>query len=153
MLRSLIEGKAVENECEVIVINRWEPTSQICSACGHCEGKQPLSVREWQCSNCGVIHDRDINTAKSARRRACGEQKNACGGEVRRTFVRFCLRSRNPPESNTGEILMFERRNPGASVISPPQRGAPATGADGSHQSMGSVPRRVDASGMASRPE
>ena len=46
-----------------VKISRWYPSSQICSACGHQDGKKALSVREWVCSECGTIHDRDINAA------------------------------------------------------------------------------------------
>ena len=35
----------------------------ICSECGHHIDKLDLSIREWQCSDCGSIHDRDINAA------------------------------------------------------------------------------------------
>jgi len=44
-------------------VSRWFPSSQICSFCGHRGSKKSLSVREWDCSECGVIHDRDINAA------------------------------------------------------------------------------------------
>ncbi|WP_287289396.1 zinc ribbon domain-containing protein, partial [Okeania sp. SIO2B9] len=41
----------------------WEPTSQKCSCCGFKGGKLDLSVREWECLNCGTKHDRDENAA------------------------------------------------------------------------------------------
>ena len=48
---------------EVIKIDTWFPSSQICSNCGHKDGKKALSVREWTCPACGVHHERDINAA------------------------------------------------------------------------------------------
>lgn len=44
-------------------IDRWFPSSQICSECGHRDGKKPLHVREWVCPECGSVLDRDINAA------------------------------------------------------------------------------------------
>jgi len=44
-------------------IDRFYASSQICSACGHKDGKKTLDVREWECSNCGEHHDRDFNAA------------------------------------------------------------------------------------------
>ena len=46
-----------------VKVNRWYPSSQICSSCGHLDGKKALNIREWTCSECGAIHDRDINAA------------------------------------------------------------------------------------------
>lgn len=48
---------------EVIKIDTWFPSSQICSNCGHKDGKKALSVREWDCPKCGTHHERDINAA------------------------------------------------------------------------------------------
>ena len=48
---------------EVIKINTWFPSSQICSNCGYNDGKKTLNVREWTCPNCGIHHDRDINAS------------------------------------------------------------------------------------------
>ena len=45
MFRTLLEYKVGQYGREVRVISRWEPTSQRCSACGHQDGKKPLSVR------------------------------------------------------------------------------------------------------------
>lgn len=58
-----LEYKSARYSRNLIKINQWYPSSQICSSCGHQDGKKALSVREWVCSNCGVLHDRDINAA------------------------------------------------------------------------------------------
>ncbi|NEQ77146.1 MAG: IS200/IS605 family element transposase accessory protein TnpB [Okeania sp. SIO2C9] len=61
--RTFLEGKAEKYGRDFRVINRWEPTSQICSNCGFKGGKLDLQVREWECLNCGAKHDRDENAA------------------------------------------------------------------------------------------
>ncbi len=60
--------KLEEEGKELIRIDRWYPSSQICSSCGtiHPEVKN-LNVREWFCDNCLQYHDRDINAAKNIR--------------------------------------------------------------------------------------
>lgn len=45
-------------------------TTQTCSNCGTLPDSRPsgiagLGIREWQCSNCGCFHDRDVNAAKN----------------------------------------------------------------------------------------
>ena len=62
---------------------RFEPTSQVCSACGVKDGPKPLHVREWQCGACGTVHDRDVNAAKNVLALGRRESLNACGGQVR----------------------------------------------------------------------
>ena len=47
----------------IIKIDALYPSSQICSNCGHKDGKKILSIREWTCPICGVHHERDINAA------------------------------------------------------------------------------------------
>jgi putative transposase len=49
----------------VIRVDRWAPTSKVCSGCGHRMGEMPLSVRSWTCPECGSEHDRDLNAAKN----------------------------------------------------------------------------------------
>lgn len=63
--RTLCEAKAEKYGRDFRVINRWEATSQKCSCCGFKGGKLDLSVRKWECANCGTFHDRDINAAKN----------------------------------------------------------------------------------------
>ena len=58
-----LEYKAEWYGREVIKIDTWYPSSQICSNCGHKDGKKALSIREWTCHQCGTHHERDINAA------------------------------------------------------------------------------------------
>ena len=67
--RTMLEAKAEMYGRDVVVISRWEPTSQTCSSCGEKTlqkkaGMEGLKIREWLCSNCGSLHDRDVNAAK-----------------------------------------------------------------------------------------
>jgi putative transposase len=64
-------------------IGRFEPTSQVCSACGARDGPKPLHVREWTCRECGKLHDRDVNAAKNIAALGRREAENARGGQVR----------------------------------------------------------------------
>ncbi|EGO8494310.1 IS200/IS605 family element RNA-guided endonuclease TnpB [Enterococcus faecalis] len=48
---------------EIIKIDKWFPSSQICSECGHKDGKKSLDIREWTCPICHTHHDRDINAS------------------------------------------------------------------------------------------
>ncbi|WP_282691899.1 RNA-guided endonuclease TnpB family protein [Streptomyces sp. CC208A] len=62
---SMLEYKAIKHGRHFGRVGRFEPTSQVCSACGIKDGPKPLSVREWACGECGAVHDRDINAAKN----------------------------------------------------------------------------------------
>lgn len=48
---------------ELIKVDQWFPSSQICSGCGHKDGKKSLDIREWTCPLCSAHHDRDINAS------------------------------------------------------------------------------------------
>jgi putative transposase len=64
-------------------VGRFEPTSQLCSACGVKDGPKPLHVRQWQCGACGTVHDRDVNAAQNIVALGRRETQNAGGGDVR----------------------------------------------------------------------
>ena len=77
-LRSQLEYKAAWYGRQIIVIDRWFPSSQLCSACGQQTGPRgDLAVRSWKCSACGAAHDRDVNAAKNIL--AAGLAVSVCG--------------------------------------------------------------------------
>ena len=83
---SMLEYKAGLYGREFHRIGRFEPTSQVCSACGAKDGPKPLHIRAWRCSGCGAHLDRDINAADNVAR-AAGLAVTACGAQVRPGFA------------------------------------------------------------------
>lgn len=64
--RRQLEYKAAWYGKQVVAVDRFFPSSQLCSACGaQWSGTKDLSVREWACPVCGATHDRDVNAAKN----------------------------------------------------------------------------------------
>ncbi|MEV8635891.1 RNA-guided endonuclease TnpB family protein [Streptosporangium sp. NPDC051023] len=63
-LRRMLEYKAAWYGRELLVADRWLPSSRLCSACGTRQDEMPLSVRDWVCA-CGAAHDRDVNAARN----------------------------------------------------------------------------------------
>lgn len=63
-------------------VDRWLPSSKMCSACGHVLDILPLRVRYWACPVCGVAHDRDHNAAMNILAAGRAERRNACGADV-----------------------------------------------------------------------
>jgi putative transposase len=79
---SMLEYKARLYGREFHRIRRFEPTSQVCSACGVKDSPKPLHVRTWQCQACRAWLDRDINAAVNVAT-AAGLAVTACGAQVR----------------------------------------------------------------------
>jgi putative transposase len=80
---AMLEYKAARYGRTFARIGRFEPTSQVCSACGVKDEPKPLSVREWGCPHCGTVHDRDVNAAINILAAGRADRLNACGGTVR----------------------------------------------------------------------
>ncbi|AGP53478.1 RNA-guided endonuclease InsQ/TnpB family protein, partial [Streptomyces rapamycinicus] len=79
-LRMMLEYKCAWYGRELVVIDRWFPSSKLCGNCGTVREKLPLNVREWTC-DCGAVHDRDVNAARNIL--AAGLAASACGDGVR----------------------------------------------------------------------
>ncbi|WP_437051793.1 RNA-guided endonuclease InsQ/TnpB family protein [Streptomyces sp. enrichment culture] len=91
---TMLEYKAARYGRTFVKIGRFEPTSQVCSACGVQDGPKPLNVRVWTCGACGTVLDRDINAAVNVAK-AAGLAVTACGARVRPGLV-------SAPRSETG---------------------------------------------------
>lgn len=60
----MLEYKAEHCGRKILYVDRFFPSSQMCSCCGVINpALKDLKVREWKCPSCGAYHDRDINSA------------------------------------------------------------------------------------------
>ncbi|WJK38203.1 transposase [Solwaraspora sp. WMMA2056] len=78
--RTMLAYKADWYGRDLVVVDRWFPSTRLCSACGELAERMPLTVRSWTC-RCGQTHDRDVNAARNIL--AEGLSVIACGGGVR----------------------------------------------------------------------
>jgi putative transposase len=60
-----LEYKTEKFQSKLILVNRFFPTSQICSDCGTHRHKMPLKSRVYYCPECGYTADRALNAAKN----------------------------------------------------------------------------------------
>jgi putative transposase len=63
-LRRMLEYKCQWYGRELRFVDRWYPSSKLCSTCGALQASMPLSIRTWVCT-CGAVHDRDVNAARN----------------------------------------------------------------------------------------
>jgi putative transposase len=61
----ILEHVAQKENKEVKKIDRYFPSSQTCSECGHRYEDLSLEERIWECADCGSVHDRDQNAAQN----------------------------------------------------------------------------------------
>ena len=62
-IRRQLSYKAEWHGRELVVVDRFAPTSKTCSACGWKNQELTLGDRRWTCTDCGATHDRDVNAA------------------------------------------------------------------------------------------
>ncbi|MCX4615453.1 MULTISPECIES: RNA-guided endonuclease TnpB family protein [Streptomyces] len=99
--RSLLEYKAAWYGRDVVVVDRFFPSSKLCSHCGALQDRMPLHVRTWTC-DCGTVHDRDVNAAKNLL--AAGLAVSVCGAGVRP--------QRSTPDGQSATKQKIPRREP-----------------------------------------
>ena len=61
--KMILQNKALTNNKEAILIDRYYPSSKTCSCCDYKNKDLKLSDRFWTCPECNMKHDRDINAA------------------------------------------------------------------------------------------
>jgi putative transposase len=61
--KTMLQAKCDKYSRDLTIVDRWYPSSQVCSCCGKSGGKKELDVREWQCLFCDALHDRDFNAS------------------------------------------------------------------------------------------
>lgn len=64
-LRRQLRYKAAWYGRGYVEVSRWFPSSKLCSACGCVFDGLTLSMREWECPECGTRHDRDLDAARN----------------------------------------------------------------------------------------
>jgi putative transposase len=111
--RRQIEYKSERAGRELIVIDRWYPSSKTCSACGHLLAGLSLSTRHWTCPQCRTRHDRDINAAKNILAAglavARGSPDDACGAGVRHSGTpRVRPAAKQEPQPATAGIPILQ---------------------------------------------
>ena len=62
-LRRQLEYKTAWYGTELVIADRWFPSSKTCSGCGSINPALPLSDRIYSCGACGLVLDRDLNAA------------------------------------------------------------------------------------------
>ncbi|MEH2054531.1 RNA-guided endonuclease InsQ/TnpB family protein [Nostoc sp.] len=98
---------------KLVEIDRWFPSSKLCSNCFYQIGEMPLDVREWTCPHCNTHHDRDGNAAQNIRAegirmiKAEGSAVSAVGGEISPTLGRKSKFMHSPviTEAPTSTVL------------------------------------------------
>ena len=96
--RAMLEYKCKWYGRELLVVDRWFPSSKTCSCCG-AKASFGLETRQWACGACGASHDRDVNAAKNIL--AAGQAVSDCGVDGRPT-KNYVLRGGTLRSSKSG---------------------------------------------------
>ena len=83
--RRQLEYKTARTGTRLHVVDRWYPSSKICSKCGRVKAKLSLAERVYRCDGCGLVMDRDLNAAVNIKvAGSAPETQNARGGDISR---------------------------------------------------------------------
>ncbi|WP_231642146.1 transposase [Nocardia sp. NRRL S-836] len=111
---------------QVIVVDRWFPSSKLCSVCGALVARMPLHVRTWTCG-CGATHDRDVNGARNIL--AAGLAVSVCGADVgpqRNPPGGRSAAKQKPRGASRGSLLVHEEEEVNCGTTRLRRRRAPA---------------------------
>lgn len=68
LFKTFVTYKADWNNKHVVFVDRFYPSSKLCSGCHEKNTLLSLSDRVWVCPNCGTKHDRDVNAAENIKK-------------------------------------------------------------------------------------
>jgi putative transposase len=83
---AMLEYKAARYGRTFARVNRFFPSTRMCSQCGRVNDKMALNVRAWDCP-CGITHDRDVNAAMNVLAAGQAESRNDRGAQIRPGLV------------------------------------------------------------------
>ena len=66
--KTYLEYKCKRERGHLVFVDRYFPSSKLCSECGHKYTDLKLKDREWTCPECNTHHDRDINASINLRK-------------------------------------------------------------------------------------
>jgi putative transposase len=126
--RRMLAYKTTWHGGQLIVADRWYPSSKICSGCGTVKAKLSLSERTYRCANCGLAMGRDVNAACNLLKLAASgaESENACRAQVRpgpaghRAQPRSSEKTQEPGTAHAGQTGTAGPQDPTARQVFTP---------------------------------
>ncbi len=79
---SILEYVAKQKGKAIVFVDKWFPSSKLCSECGWKNDNLTLSDREWVCVKCGCIHDRDYNASMNILREGTSSLSACTNGAI-----------------------------------------------------------------------
>jgi len=92
---------------ELVKVNRFYPSSKTCGDCGWINQELNLSMRDWTCNSCGVIHNRDVNASRNILKEglkniSAGTVEYKGGEEIRPTLLAHSVKPEAPSPLGKG---------------------------------------------------
>ncbi|MFE7243678.1 RNA-guided endonuclease InsQ/TnpB family protein [Streptomyces sp. NPDC057580] len=81
-IRRRLTYKTRRRGTRLVVADRWYPSSKTCSRCGAVKTKLPLSMRVFECDDCGLVLDRDANAGHNLVALAARTTGTAAAGDL-----------------------------------------------------------------------
>lgn len=98
-IKRQLEYKCKWNGINLVIADRFFPSSKLCSVCGFKNDELTLANREWTCI-CGKVHDRDFNASVNLKNYAVSSTVKVCGENVRhRNFDATFVEAENKHEN------------------------------------------------------
>ena len=80
---NILQYVAKQKGKAVVFVDKWFPSSKLCSECGWKNDNLTLSDREWVCQSCGCVHDRDYNASINILREGTSSLSACTSGAIR----------------------------------------------------------------------